>query len=337
MKTVRILAIETSCDETSCAIVENGNKVLSNIVSSQIATHEKTGGVIPEIASRLHAEQITYVIDSAFQEAGLTHKDIDAIAVTVGPGLVGALLVGIEAAKTLSYCYEIPLIGVHHIAGHIYANNIENNLEFPLMALVVSGGHTELIYMEKDLSFKPLYKTTDDAIGETFDKVARVMKIPYPGGPHIDRLAKLSNNKLTFNYKYDESLENFSYSGLKTAIINYVNNMKMKKESIEEADVCYTFQLLAVEQLVDKTVKAISKYDVKQLVVAGGVAANSYLREQLSENVNIDIVVPSIKYCTDNAVMIGAVAYHQFLNDDFITYEFNANPNLKLEEYYNDK
>ncbi len=337
MENVRILAIETSCDETSCAIVENGNTVLSDIVSSQIDTHEKTGGVIPEVASRLHAEQITYVIDKAFKEANLTFKDIDAIATTVGPGLVGALLVGIESAKTLAFCYDKPLIGVHHIAGHIYANNIESELKFPLIALVVSGGHTELIYMKDNLSFEVLCKTTDDAVGETFDKVARVMRLPYPGGPHIDRLAKLSNKVIDLNYNYDPTNEFFSFSGLKTSIINYVNSLKMKHESIVEEDVCHTFQKLAIEQIVDKTSKYVKEYDVKQLVVAGGVAANSYLREQLEDNITVEMVVPSIKYCTDNAVMIGAVAYHQFLKKNFSDYSLNANPNLKLKEYYNDK
>ncbi|MFV0425123.1 MAG: tRNA (adenosine(37)-N6)-threonylcarbamoyltransferase complex transferase subunit TsaD [Bacilli bacterium] len=337
MKNIKILAIETSCDETSCAVVENGKTVLSNIVSSQIKTHTQTGGVIPEIASRLHAEQITYVVDKAIKEAGVDFDEIDAIATTMGPGLVGALLVGIESAKTLSFCYDKPLIGVHHIAGHIYANNIESELKFPLMALVVSGGHTELIYMKEDLNFEVLFKTTDDAIGETFDKVARVLKLPYPGGPHIDRLAKLSKSEIDLNYKYDSSLNSFSYSGLKTAIVNYVNSAKMKLDSINEEDVCYSFQKLAVMQLVDKTTKAIKMHDIKQLVVAGGVAANSYLRDQLETNIDIDLVIPSIKYCTDNAVMIGAVAYHQYLKNDFSDYGINANPNLKLEECYNDK
>lgn len=336
MKDVNILAIETSCDETSCAIVSNGKTVLSSIISSQIDTHTQTGGVIPEVASRLHAEQITYVIAQAFEEANVKPEDIDAIATTVGPGLVGALLVGIESAKTLSYCYDKPLIGVHHIAGHIYANNIEHNLEFPLMALVVSGGHTELIYMKDNLDFEVICKTSDDAIGEVFDKVARILRLPYPGGPHIDRLSKLSNNEIDLKYTYDDSLSNFSYSGLKTSIINYVNSMKMKQESIVEEDVCYTFQKLAISQIIDKTKKALDKYPVKQLVVAGGVAANSYLREQLESNISVDVIVPSIKYCTDNAVMIGAAAFHQYNKNIYCDYSVNANPNLKLEEIYND-
>ncbi|MFV0499220.1 MAG: tRNA (adenosine(37)-N6)-threonylcarbamoyltransferase complex transferase subunit TsaD [Bacilli bacterium] len=334
MKSVKILAIETSCDETACAIVENGKHVIANVISSQIDTHTISGGVIPEIASRLHTEQITYVIDKTIKSAKLTFKDIDAIAITVGPGLVGALLVGIEAAKALAYCYDIPLIGVHHIAGHIYANNIENNLKFPLLALVVSGGHTEIILMKSDLNFDVLYKTTDDAIGESFDKVARVLKLPYPGGPHIDRLAKKGNLEVKLNYKYDRSLDYFSYSGLKTSIINYVNEKNMKLEDIVEEDICYTFQKYAINQLIDKTKNAINKYDVRQLVVAGGVAANSYLREQFKSCLDIETVFPSIMYCTDNAVMIGAVAYHQYLKNDFTDYAVNANPNLKLEECY---
>lgn len=331
MKDINIFAIETSCDETSCAVVRNGNEVLSNIVSSQIDTHTQTGGVVPEIASRLHSEQITYVIDRAIKESGLTFAEIDAIAFTEGPGLVGALLVGIEAAKTLAYCYDKPLIGVHHIAGHIYANNIENELEFPLLSLVVSGGHTELIYMKGHLDFEVLYKTTDDAIGETFDKVARVLRLPYPGGPHIDRLASTTDEVIDLKYSFDKDAANFSFSGLKTAVINYVNSVKMKNDTIDEALICNTFQTLAVEQIVSKTKDAIEKFNVKQLVVAGGVAANSYLRGQLEEHLDVKIAIPSIKYCTDNAVMIGAVAYQQFLRSDFSGYDVNANPNLTLK------
>ncbi len=337
MKDINIFAIETSCDETSCAVVRNGNEVLSNVVSSQIDTHVKTGGVIPEVASRLHAEQITYVINQAIEESKLTFDDIDAIAITAGPGLVGALLVGIEAAKTLAFCYDKPLIGVHHIAGHIYANRIEKQLNFPLMALVVSGGHTELIYMKSDLDFEIVCRTTDDAIGETFDKVARILRLPYPGGPHIERLAKLSEELVDLNYKYDSNNSNFSYSGLKTAVINYVNTNKMRNIDINEEAVCNTFQQLAVEQIVDKTLNAIRTYDVNQLVVAGGVAANSFLRERLETEVDISVIVPSIKFCTDNAVMIAAAAYPQFLKSDFTDFSLNADPNLSLKEFYNEK
>ncbi len=331
MKDINIFAIETSCDETSCAVIRNGNEVLSNIVSSQIETHTQTGGVVPEIASRLHSEQITYVIDKAISESGLSFQEIDAIAFTEGPGLVGALLVGIEAAKTLAFCYDKPLIGVHHIAGHIYANEIESELKFPLLSLVVSGGHTELIYMKSHLDFEVLYKTTDDAIGETFDKVARVLRLPYPGGPHIDRLAKTTDELIDLKYSFDENATSFSFSGLKTAVINYVNEKNMKNEQLDDAAICNTFQRLAIEQIVVKTKAAIEKFNVKQLVVAGGVAANSYLREQLEANLSIDIAIPSTKYCTDNAVMIGAVAYQQFLIKDFSKYDVNANPNLTLK------
>ncbi len=332
MKNINIFAIETSCDETSCAVIRNGKEVLSNIVSSQIDTHVKTGGVVPEIASRLHSEQITYVIDKAISESGLSFEEIDAIAFTEGPGLVGALLVGIEAAKTLAFCYDKPLIGVHHIAGHIYANEIENKLDFPLMSLVVSGGHTELIYMRNHLDFEVVYKTTDDALGETFDKVARVLRLPYPGGPHIDRLAKTTDNLVDLKYSFDESADSFSFSGLKTAVINYVNEKNMKNEQLDDAAICNTFQNLAIAQIVAKTKDAIEKFNVKQLVVAGGVAANSFLREQLESNLSIDIAIPSIKYCTDNAVMIGAVAYQQYLLKDFSDFDLNANPNLALRK-----
>ncbi len=335
MKNVDILAIETSCDETSCAVIRNGKEVLSNVVSSQIDVHKATGGVVPEIASRLHSEQITYVIDKAIKQSNVKLEDIDAIAFTEGPGLVGALLVGIEAAKTLAFCYDKPLIGVHHIAGHIYANEIENELRFPLLSLVISGGHTELIYMKSHLDFEVLFKTTDDAIGETFDKVARVLRLPYPGGPHVDRLASKTTKTIDFKYSFNEFDESFSFSGLKTAVINYVNTCKMKNQVVDDAAVCNSFQKLAINQVVRKTKIAIDKFNVKQLVVAGGVAANSYLRKELDKHLNVEIAIPSVKYCTDNAVMIGAVAFQQYLINDFSTFEVNANPNLKLKRQTN--
>ncbi len=334
MKDIYILAIETSCDETSCAVVKNGKDVLSNIISSQIETHTLYGGVIPEIASRLHAEKITIVIDEAIKQSGINKSEISAVAFTQGPGLVGALLVGIEAAKAFAFCNDIPIIATHHIAGHIYANNLDNDLEFPLLALVVSGGHTELIYMENHLKFEKIISTADDAIGETFDKVARVLDLPYPGGPHVDKLAKNTDQVVKLNYSFKDDEKFFSYSGLKTAVINYVNNLKMKNMEIPKEEICNTFQNLAIEQVLTHTKRAISQYKVNNLIIAGGVAANSCLRETFSKQLEIKINIPPLKYCTDNAAMIGAVAYYQFIKDQFSNYCVNANSGLKLGDIY---
>ena len=328
MKDIYIFAIESSCDETSAAVIKNGKEVVSLTIASQIKTHENYGGVVPEIASRMHTEAITYVIDDAIKKSGMKMEDMDAIAVTNTPGLLGSLLVGIEAAKVLSYVYNKPLIAVNHIAGHIYANNLEdNNIIFPSLGLVVSGGHTEIIYLESDYNFKVLGSTLDDAIGEVYDKVARVLDLKYPGGPNIEKLAK--DGKL--NYKLpipmnDDSL-NLSFSGLKSSIINLVHNEKQRGNDINKADLACSFQTIAVDELIRKLEIAIKNYNVNNVIVAGGVSANSYLRDQvkkLTDKYNLNLSIPKMLYCTDNAAMIGAAAYPLFLNKKFSNYDLNG-------------
>ncbi len=325
---ITILAIETSCDDTSCSIVVNGKKVLANIVSSQIDVHNLTGGVVPEIASRQHSDNIVYVIDETLKKANISLNDLDAIAVTTGPGLVGSLLVGVEAAKVLAYSLNIPLIGIHHIKGHIYANYLENDFSFPLLALVVSGGHTELIEMNDHYSFQKIMQTTDDAIGEAYDKVARVLELGYPGGPIIDKLA--AGGTYLKDIKYNNNkLSEFSYSGLKSSIINYVNTMKMKKEEIVKEDVAYTFQEYAIEQIIYQVQKTLTNKQYKQLLLCGGVAANSKLREEV-QKLPIEVLMPKISYCTDNAVMIAAYAYLKYLKKEFVSFSLKADPNLEM-------
>ncbi len=306
-----ILAIETSCDETSVAIVKDGKQVLSNVVLSQIDIHADFGGVVPEVASRHHIENITIVIEQALKKADLTLADIDAIAATYGPGLIGSLLIGLQAAKTLSLVLNKPLIPIHHIAGHIYASNIDNEMKFPLISLVVSGGHTDIVYMKEHYSFEKIGGTLDDAVGEAYDKVARVLDLGYPGGPKIDKLAKEG----AINYKLptpkDDDSYDFSFSGLKSAVINLVHKEKQNKRDINKADLAFAFQEVAVNILVKKTIKAALEKKVKQIVLSGGVAANSRLREELIKKANvqkIEVLVPKFEYCTDNAAMIGAAA-----------------------------
>jgi N6-L-threonylcarbamoyladenine synthase len=304
-----ILAIETSCDETSIAILEGHKNLLSNIISSQIKSHKDYGGVVPEIASRLHVEQINIVLDQALTASKVKLSDLTAIAFTKGPGLIGALHVGLQAAKTLSLSLNIPLIEVHHIAAHIFANNFVKDITYPALALVVSGGHTEIVYMKQELSFEVVGRTKDDAIGEAFDKVARILKLGYPGGPAIDELAH--KGKDTYQLpkpRINEDL-NLSYSGLKTAVLNIVNNAAQKGEKIRVADMCASFQKTAVDMVLDKIQQAIKKYSVKTVVLAGGVAANSYLRDSLPKIVasidkNIVTTIPPLWSCTDNAAMI---------------------------------
>ncbi|MCT4612860.1 MAG: tRNA (adenosine(37)-N6)-threonylcarbamoyltransferase complex transferase subunit TsaD [Clostridia bacterium] len=335
---VKILAIETSCDETSAAVVKNGREVLSNIISTQIDLHKLYGGVVPEIASRKHIEKINPVIEEALKEAKLTFDDIDAISVTYGPGLVGALLVGLSSAKALAYALNKPLVGVHHIEGHISANYIENK-EFkpPFICLVVSGGHSHLVKVKDYGEYEILGHTMDDAVGEAFDKVARVIGLGYPGGPKIDKLAKDGNkNAIDFPraFKGDSSY-NFSFSGVKSSVLNYVNSAKMKGEDINEADIAASFQEAVVDILVDKTIKAAKDFGIDKVAMAGGVAANSGLREAMSkacENENIFLQYPSIELCTDNAAMIGAAAYYDYIKGIIHGLELNAVPNLKLGE-----
>ncbi|MDD3383400.1 MAG: tRNA (adenosine(37)-N6)-threonylcarbamoyltransferase complex transferase subunit TsaD [Bacilli bacterium] len=333
-----ILGIETSCDETSIAIVEGEDKLLSNVVSSQIKIHEKYGGVMPEIASRLHVENINIVLDQALKEANVKLEDISAFAFTRGPGLIGALHVGAQAAKTLALTYNVPLIGVHHIAGHIYANKYIKEISYPCLALVVSGGHTELVYMKKELNFKVIGKTQDDAIGEAYDKVARVLGLTYPGGPQIDRLAKKGKPFYKLPIPHTKNPLDVSYSGLKTSVINIVHNIEQKGEKINVEDMCYAFQLRAIDLIIDKVILALKKYDdIKQVVVAGGVAANSYLREKLPLRVNkfnkqIDVVVPPMWCCTDNAAMITILASKLYEIKKFDDLSIGVDPNWSIED-----
>ena len=313
---MKILAIESSCDETAVAIVEDGKKVLSNVVFTQIDIHTKYGGVVPEIASRHHIEKITYVIDQAMKEANLTFKDIDKIAVTANPGLVGSLMVGINAAKTLGLAYNKEVIMVNHIHGHIYANYLEDDFTFPVLALVVSGGHTELVLMKDHMSFEILGETLDDAVGESYDKVARVVKVGYPGGPIIDKMASLgSPTEPLPHVKLGKDSYDFSFSGLKSAVINLCNKLDMKGEELNANDLAASFQEAVVDVLCEKTIRAAKEYKAKQIIVAGGVAANKDLRSALTNEVNkvegLRITFPSFKYCTDNAAMIGVAGYFQ--------------------------
>lgn len=333
---VTILAIETSCDETSAAIVQNGIKIKSNIISSQIDLHKKYGGVVPEIASRKHIEKINPVIQEAINEANISYDEIDAIAVTYGPGLVGALLVGVAQAKALAYTLKKPLIGVHHIEGHIAANFIEHpNLKPPFLCLVVSGGHTHLVIVKDYSKFKILGRTRDDAAGEAFDKVARALGLTYPGGPIIDRLAQQGNSyAIKFPRAFlEEDTYDFSFSGLKSAVLNHINQTKMKQQKIEIENVAASFQASVVDVLVYKTIKAAKELQLKNIALAGGVASNNGLRTAMREACiknNIQLYYPSTVYCTDNAAMIGVAAYYDYINGIRHGNDLNAVPNLQL-------
>ncbi|MDC3418596.1 tRNA (adenosine(37)-N6)-threonylcarbamoyltransferase complex transferase subunit TsaD [Aquibacillus salsiterrae] len=332
-----ILAIETSCDETACAVVKNGTEIVANVVASQIESHKRFGGVVPEIASRHHVEQMTIVLAETLKKAQLTIDEMDAIAVTEGPGLVGALLVGVNAAKALAFAKQKPLLGVHHIAGHIYANRLTKEFEFPLLALVVSGGHTELILMKEHGVFEIIGETRDDAAGEAYDKVARTLALPYPGGPLIDQLASEGDDTLHFPRAWlEEGSYDFSFSGLKSAVINKLHNAEQRGEEIKREDVAASFQASVVEVLSTKTHKAAKQYGVKQVIVAGGVAANKGLRAELNRifaQENMELLIPPLHLCTDNAAMIaaaGSIAYHLGHRADW---DLNANPSLSLERY----
>ena len=333
-KEVLILGIESSCDETAASIVCDGHKVLSNIVASQADIHKQFGGVVPEVASRHHVEAITGVIEAAMQEAHITWKDIDGVAVCQGPGLVGSLIVGLQAAKAISFAHSIPLIPVHHIAGHIYANALEKEMTFPLIALVVSGGHTELILMKAHNEFEYLGRTLDDAVGEAYDKVARILEIGYPGGPLIDKLAQQGADTYGLPRVWlDKDAFDFSFSGLKSAVINLAHNVKQRKETLHAADLAASFQASVVEVLTTKTMNALEKHQVKHLIIAGGVAANSGLRKALTEATakkGIQLMIPDFKYCTDNAAMIAAAGYVNFKQGKTSNLQIDAKPNLKL-------
>lgn len=334
-----ILAIETSCDETAAAIIKDGREIVSNVVASQIESHKRFGGVVPEIASRHHVEQMTYVLEETFAKANMSAEDIDAVAVTEGPGLVGALLVGVSTAKALAFAHDKPLIGVHHIAGHIYANRLIEEFQFPLLALVVSGGHTELILMQEHGKFEVIGETRDDAAGEAYDKVARTMGLPYPGGPEIDRLAKQGTDTLDFPRAWlEEDSFDFSFSGLKSAVINTLHNAKQKGIELEKADISASFQASVVDVLVEKTDRAAKQYDVNHVIVAGGVAANSGLRTALQAKFTdgkVKLSIPPLSLCTDNAAMIGAAGMIAYQKGHRSDWEMNANPALDLEMYGN--
>lgn len=311
-----VLGVETSCDETSVSIVKDGKEVLSNIIYTQIDIHKLYGGVVPEVASRHHLKKITYVFDQALKEANMEPKDIDLVAVTSHPGLIGSLLVGINAAKTFALAHHIKYAEVDHIVGHIYANYIESDFNFPILALVVSGGHTELVYMKEHYSFEVLGETLDDAVGEAYDKVGRVMDLQYPAGAKVDKLAHEGKPTYHLPVYADKDSYNFSFSGLKSAVLNLVNTAKMKGEEIDTKDLACSFQNSVTTVLTEKTIKAAKEYKVNQIVVAGGVAANKGLRERLSEAANkenIKLTFPKMVYCTDNAAMIAVAGYFKYV------------------------
>lgn len=335
-KDTLILGIETSCDETSAAVVSNGRKVLSNIISSQADLHAEYGGVVPEIASRKHVELILPVIDSALKEAGITLNNVDGIAVTYGPGLVGALLVGVSAAKAIAAALDKPLINIHHIEGHIAANYITHEeLVPPYICLVASGGHSHIVYVEDYLKFKVLGKTRDDAAGEAFDKIARVLGLGYPGGPAVDRKAKEGDPEaIRFpRVNFADAPYDFSFSGLKTSVINYVNHARQTGEELSIPDICASFQKAVVDVLVDHTLKAARDFGVKTVCLAGGVASNSLLRETLAARAKkkgIRSLYPMPIYCTDNAAMIASAGYYSYVAGEFADYTLNAIPNLNI-------
>ncbi|MDO7269527.1 tRNA (adenosine(37)-N6)-threonylcarbamoyltransferase complex transferase subunit TsaD [Shouchella clausii] len=332
-----ILAIETSCDETAAAVIENGDTIRSNVVATQMESHARFGGVVPEIASRHHVEVVTAVVEEALEKAKVTYQDLTAVAVTEGPGLVGALLVGIHAAKAIAFAHGLPLIGVHHIAGHIYANQLVAKLQFPLLALVVSGGHTELIYMEKDGQFQVIGQTRDDAVGEAYDKVARALALPYPGGPNVEQLADTAEAALALPRSWlEKDSYDFSFSGLKSAVLNRLNNDKQRGIVTDRAALAKGFQESVVDVLVAKTVRAQAQFNVKQVVLAGGVAANKGLRKALTEafaNKDVTLLVPPLSLCTDNAAMIGACAHSMWLRGISGNMAMNARPGLPLSSF----
>lgn len=333
-----VLGVESSCDETSVAIVKDGKEVLANVINSQIDIHKLFGGVVPEVASRHHVYQVSMIFEEAFKKANVKPEDIDLVAVTKGPGLIGSLLVGLNAAKTFALLYNKPIIGVHHLAGHIYANAIEHQMKFPAVALLVSGGNTELIYMKDDFDFEIIGETLDDAVGEAYDKVARVVGLPYPGGPHVDRLAHEGKDTYHLPRVYlDDKSYNFSFSGIKSAVINLAHNAKQRNEEINVNDLCASFQAAVTEVLVNKTFRLAKEMNVKQIIVAGGVSANKGLKERFNnENKDgFEVCIPSIKYCTDNAAMIACAGYYQYQkykkSDDL---SLNALASLDLEDCY---
>lgn len=329
-----VLGVESSCDETSVAVYD-GKTMLSNVVLTQIDVHKEFGGVVPEVASRHHVRNVSIVFKEALEIAKITPEEVDLVAVTEGPGLIGSLLVGITAAKTFALCYDKPIVGVNHLAGHIYANQIEGEMKFPLLALLVSGGNTELIIMKDHFDFEVVGETLDDAVGEAYDKVARVCGLPYPGGPHVDRLAGLGEDTYNLPRVMLNSHDyNFSFSGLKSAVINLVHNCKQRNEEINNENLCASFQNSVCDVLIAKTVKCAKEYDVKQVIMAGGVSANKGLRKRLVEafeDSTIEVCIPSFKYCTDNAAMIAVAGYYLYdLTQESRDLDINGISNLQL-------
>ncbi|MBN2980244.1 MULTISPECIES: tRNA (adenosine(37)-N6)-threonylcarbamoyltransferase complex transferase subunit TsaD [Cohnella] len=332
-----LLAIETSCDETSAAVLRGGREALSNVVSSQIDTHRRFGGVVPEIASRKHVESITLMIEQAVEEAGIALSDIDAVAVTQGPGLVGALLVGVVAAKSLAMALDVPLIGTHHIAGHIYANRLIGEIEYPALALVVSGGHTELVLLEREGSFRIVGRTRDDAVGEAYDKVARALSFPYPGGPYVDRLAASAEREIELPRAWLEADSyDFSFSGLKSAVLAEINRSRMKGEEPDGAALARGFQASVIDVVTTKAMRAAAEFGVRQMLLCGGVAANRGLRSRLGElcaEAGLPLLVPPLSLCSDNAAMIGAAADLKWRRGEFTSLDMQAEPQLSLEAW----
>lgn len=314
-KDIYILGIESSCDETSASIVKNGTEEIATVIASQIDIHKDFGGVVPEIASRHHVKNITMVLEECLEKASMTMSEIDAIAITYGPGLIGSLLIGLEAAKTLAFIHNKPLIPVHHIAGHIYANSLVKELKFPLLAVVVSGGHTELIEMKNHYCFEKLGGTLDDAIGECYDKVARVLDLEYPGGPKLDKLAEEGQDTYKLPVPLKDDSYNFSFSGLKSAVINLAHNEEQRGNELRKADLAKSFQNVTIKSITTKVKKAIEDRNIKNVIIAGGVAANRALRnavKELTDELNVELSVPPMKYCTDNATMIAAAGYYAY-------------------------
>lgn len=334
---IYVLGIETSCDETAASVVKNGTEIISNVVASQIESHKRFGGVVPEIASRHHVEQITLVIEEALHQAEMTPAGLSAVAVTEGPGLVGALLIGVNAAKAFAFAHQLPIVGVHHIAGHIYANRLAQEMEFPLLALVISGGHTELVYMKEHGHFEVIGETRDDAAGEAYDKVARTLNLPYPGGPHIDRLAHESTNPVVFPRVWlEEGTYDFSFSGLKSSVLNYMHNAAQRGDQVRPEDVAAGFQNSVVEVVTSKTLRAADQYKVQQVIAAGGVAANKGLRASLEKEFaekGIPFFIPPLKLCTDNAAMIAAAGTVMFEKGIRGNMTMNGRPGMEMASW----
>lgn len=333
MEDIFILAVESSCDETSVSIVKNGFEDISTIINSQINVHTKYGGVVPEVASRLHLENITMCINECIEKANMNLSDIDAFACTYAPGLLGSLLVGVEATKTLSFVYNKPFIAVNHMMGHIYANMIGNKLRYPLLSLIVSGGHTDLIIMKGENDFTYIGRTLDDAIGEAYDKVARILELPYPGGPNVEKYALIGSPSYEMPKILNDNSYNFSFSGIKSYINNLVHNERQRGNSINKNDIACSFQKTVTDLLVSKTKKALIDKNLKTFIMSGGVASNSYIRESLRkmcDSIDVEMYVPDKLYCTDNAAMIGAAAYILYKNEIFSGLDTNAKSNAEL-------